>query len=134
MLPWHWKCLPSFRQILYQWWEASNDYLSAGMMRIFALFWLTVCGACWINCCLPYLRHMGYDFMIDLCCCVRDERLNFLWEQMLGMELAQLVQSIGVVVLFKIHIQQYVLLDFFLKKVMVYMWQGMFLILCVQIF
>lgn len=77
---------------------------------------------------------MGYDFMIDLCCCVRDERLNFLWEQMLGMELAQLVQSIGVVVLFKIHIQQYVLLDFFLKKVMVYMWQGMFLILCVQIF
>ncbi len=51
---------------------------------------------------------------------------------MLGTEMAQLVQIIGVVVLFKFHIQQYVLLDFFLKKVMVYKWQSMILTLCLQ--
>lgn len=78
---------------------------------------------------------MDYDcaLLIDLCDCVRDKRLNFLWEQMLGMEMALLVQLIGVVVLSKIHIQQCVLLDFFPKKVMVYMWQGMILTLRLQI-
>lgn len=78
------------------------------------------------------LRCLG--LMIDLGGHVRGKRWSFLWEQMLGMEMAQLVQLIGVVVLFKIHIQQYVLLDFFLKKVMVYMWQGTILTLCLQAF
>lgn len=64
--------------------------------------------------------------MIDLHY-VRGVKLIFLWEQMLGMEMAQPGQLIGVVVLSKILIQQYVLLDFFQKKVMVCMWQGMIL-------
>lgn len=53
---------------------------------------------------------------------------------MLGMEMALHVQLIGVAVLCKIHIQQFVHLDFFPKKVMVYMWQGMILTFWLQIF
>lgn len=59
--------------------------------------------------------------MISSC---RDVKLNCLWEQMLGMAMAQHGWLIGVEVFYRILTQQFVLLDFFQKKGMVSMWQG----------